>query len=131
LLSLLAASLDLRVGLEDSLPVAFIGGFLGLCGSLTVIGSWYNCPGLRRVLTVVASIWLCGSVAAMIGWHFGNCSWNRSEGQCMAYAAMGGALFGLILGLQQFRADRGFALCLKAEADAEPIAPPARGGRVV
>jgi hypothetical protein len=129
LLSRKPTSLHLRVGLEDSLPVAFIGGFVALCGSLTVIGSWYDRPGLRRVATVVASTWLCASVAAMIGWHIGNSSWNRSESQCMAYGAMGGALFGLILGIQQCREHRKVAACLKAEADAAPSASPDRDER--
>lgn len=103
------APLHRGVMLVESLPVAFVGGALaGIAGHYFTQG-WYSRPRMRRAVTILVPAWLCASVAAMIGWHIGNSDWSRSEIRDMAYGSAGGALFGLILGWQQWREDRELA----------------------
>jgi O-antigen/teichoic acid export membrane protein len=100
------APLNRGVRLDESLPVAFVGGAVAAVAGQCVAQGWHSRRRMRRAVTILTPAWLCASVAAMFGWHIGNSDWNRSETRGMAYGAAGGALFGLMLGWQQWRKDR-------------------------
>jgi hypothetical protein len=91
----------MHVHLEDSLPPALAGAYVGLMVGWAVAETCRKWSWLRPVVEVLTATLLCGSMAAPLGWMAGDNPHQRDPRGGMFWGAVCGAVVGLGAGLVQ------------------------------
>jgi drug/metabolite transporter (DMT)-like permease len=87
-----------HVPIDDSLPLAGGGAFLGGLVGWGVKWAYETRPRVRAAIEVTAVTVLCGSIAAPAGWIVGESLADRIPGAGMGWGALFGLAAGLLLG---------------------------------